>query len=173
MRRAALVLVVGLVVASCGGGGDDSASTDQQSTTVDIAAPSTEVVVEVTPTVRAGVIEVTGTATVPNGALMVWEVSHAELLTNPDLCPLSPSGPDPCFADGTAEVTDGEYTFTVPGIAPGEVEVWVAFQMVLGTAEQPQEVIDLYGENGENMTGPDVTVIDPITRSETTANVTV
>jgi hypothetical protein len=61
----------------------------------------------------------------------------------------------------------------VSGWSPGKVELWVAFQTILGTSvEQPADVIAIYGELGEHMTGPSVVQAGDLYRVEDTATTT-
>jgi hypothetical protein len=97
--------------------------------------------------IEGDVLKVSGTATVPDGALVVFEVGDPTLET---------AGGKPAFAVGEAAVNDESFAFELPIEGwPGEgVIVWVAFQTLLGTdAEQPAEVIELYGEMGEYIKG--------------------
>lgn len=114
-------------------------------------SPATRVVrIEVKDTVDGDRLTVSGTATVPDGALIAWEAGDA--LTN------KPDG-QMAFEDGTALVTDGAFTFDVNVEGwPSAIKVWVAFQAILGTStKQPPEVVALYGEQGELMEGDTVT----------------
>src|SRR5690606_40002167 len=52
------------------------------------------------------------------------------------------------------------------------VEIWAAFQMGPGAA-QPAHVAELYGPNGENLTGPNVITIGSFRRVERAAVVAV
>lgn len=138
-------------------------------------APSTAVQVSIGATVRAGEIRATGTATVPDGAVIVWEAQHAEALTNATLCPVPTDGVDRCLMTGDAVAHSGAFSFDVAGMPSGPVEVWAAFQTLLGTGEaQPDEVIDLYGEMGEDITGSQVVDAGSgLFRVEVTTDVTI
>ena len=52
----------------------------------------------------------------------------------------------------------------------GNVEVWAAFQTIVGmTAKQPADLIVVYGEVGERLTGENVTTAGSMKRVELTA----
>lgn len=101
----------------------------------------------------AGVVEVQGTATVPEGSSVNWALQRAD---EPDRCPVDvPPEEDPCNAPyGSATVVHGAYAFRVDGVDPGEVEVFVAFDPTFG--DQPVDVARRYGPLGRRMTGPQV-----------------
>jgi hypothetical protein len=110
----------------------------------------TDVVVTIASATRSGsTISVNGTATVPDGAYVAYEVVPARGGT--------------AMREGAARVKDGKYSFTanVGSFPSGPVEVWVAFVTVLGgptyDAKQPASVLELYGNMGQNITGPNVT----------------
>lgn len=101
----------------------------------------------------AGVVEVEGTATVPDAANVNWALSHPR---PPDGCPVDVAPEvDPCNAPyGRAMVRDGRFAFRVDGLDPGEVEVFVAFDPLAG--DQPPAIGERYGPRGQRMTGPQV-----------------
>lgn len=110
----------------------------------------TDVVVTISSATRSGsTISVSGTATVPDGAYVAYEVV--------------PTRGGTAMREGAARIKDGKYSFTAnAGSFPsGPVEVWVAFVTVLGgptyDAKQPVSVLEFYGSMGENITGPNVT----------------
>jgi peptidoglycan hydrolase-like protein with peptidoglycan-binding domain len=111
---------------------------------------STDVIVTIDTARRSGsTISVSGTATVPDGAFVAYEVV--------------PARGGMSMKEGAARVQSGRFSFdtNVSGFPSGPVEVWVAFVTILGgptyDAKQPNAVIDLYGGMGQNITGPDVT----------------
>jgi hypothetical protein len=107
-------------------------------------------VVQIATATRSGsTISVSGTATVPDGAFIAYEVVPAR-----DGFPIR---------EGAARVQGERFTFNanIAGFPSGPVEVWVAFVTILGgptyDATQPSGVLDLYGGMGQNITGPNVT----------------
>ena len=97
--------------------------------------------------VEGDVLTVQGTATVPDGALVAYEVGDPTL---------DAAGDEDAFVIGEAVVNDKSFAFEVPieGWSGESVNVWVAFQTLLGgQAQQPAEVIELYGTMGEHMKG--------------------
>jgi peptidoglycan hydrolase-like protein with peptidoglycan-binding domain len=110
----------------------------------------TDVIVTIDTARRSGsTISVTGTATVPDGAFVAYE--------------LVPTRGGLSVKEGAARVQGERFSFdaNVSGFPSGSVEVWVAFVTILGgptyDATQPRAVLDLYGNMGEKITGPNVT----------------
>jgi hypothetical protein len=106
------------------------------------------------PTVRGDTLFITGSTDLPNGALIAYEIRHEGAATRTDV-PIKK-----LFQEGNATVTNGGYaaTVSVNGWPRGKIEVWAAFQTVLGTdARQPAEVISRFGELGEKLQGNNVT----------------
>jgi len=110
----------------------------------------TDVVVTITSATRSGsTLSVSGTATVPDGAYVAYEVV--------------PTRSSNAFREGAARVRNERFEFTanLSTFPSGSVEVWVAFVTVLGgptyDAKQPASVLQLYGNLGQNITGPNVT----------------
>lgn len=128
--------------AGCGGG--DSQTVDL---TMDARIEGASIVAE-------------GTTDLPDGAVIVYEVTHEDFGTKDDL-------EDPVwslFADGSVPVDGGRYSLSVPVAdwPAGDVTVWVAFQAVLSDDVdpgdgQPAAVMERYGEMGARLTGPNVT----------------
>lgn len=106
----------------------------------------------------AGTLELSGTATVPDGALIVYEVTQ---FPSDDLA-------DDRLAEGSAPVKGGRYTAAVDvaDFHSGQADVWVAFQ----TIGQPDEVTELYGDEGQQITG-DVSEAGNLRRVEATTSV--
>lgn len=109
-------------------------------------------------------ITINGTANLPDGALVSYEVSL------PRCAALK------CVKDGTIPVKGGTFTKTVKipwtiESAASPAEVWVAFQTVVGTSKhQPKAVIKAYGKAGENMTGDQVVDAGGLHRAEVTVD---
>lgn len=107
-----------------------------------------------------GTLVVVGGATVPDGALVSWEVTHQ----------LHRSFKE----HGTAEVEAGAFRFTLDaGTWPaGSVQLWLGFQTVLSsTVQQPQHVTARYGHRGEHLTGEQVVEAGVLRRAEMTLDV--
>ena len=109
-RWAGLVLVV--LLAGCAAEDEPAATTTTAAETTTTAAPALTLEV----TAEPGRIVATGTAEGTIG----WEASHADEL-DPAVCPAEVV----CFEAEVIEA-DGSYSFTVEGVPPGEVEVYVA-----------------------------------------------
>lgn len=146
--------------AGCSDGGSGSSmgatttSASVSAPTASTAVPSTRVELAVDATSpSAGVVEVEGTATVPDGSNVNWALERAD---RPTMCPVDvPPEDDPCNAPyGQATVTDERFAFRVDGVDPGDVEVFVAFDPTFG--DQPVDVARRYGRLGHRMTGPQV-----------------
>lgn len=100
-------------------------------------------------------LSVEGRATVPDGGVVSWQVTHA---LHPSFC-----------EDGVAEVADGRFAVTLDASEwpRGGVELWLAFQTVPATgASQPDAVIARYGQKGEHMTGDQVVDVGVLRRAE-------
>ncbi len=133
MRRfliGAVLVALGLTLGSCGGNRGAE-------------RPSTRVSLDASGVMGGDTLTVSGTATVPDGALVVYKVT-------------SPDGNE--VHEGGAKVMDGKFSFDVDtSVMPkGDIQVWLAFQMTSMRrfdAEQPREIIELYGQMGEKMAG--------------------
>ncbi|MGJ9460326.1 hypothetical protein [Oceanobacillus sp. CF4.6] len=91
-------------------------------------------------------LTVSGETNLPNGTLLTYEVSHLDDFEK--------------YSTGEIEVIDGDYhtEIDISDWPEGDINVWLAFQTILGTTvEQPKEVIEKYGEMGENLEGDNVT----------------
>jgi hypothetical protein len=124
-------------------------------------ASGQSVALSVAPRAVEQAIVIEGTTDLPDGALIAYEVTHDAFGTSDDL---QDSTWD-LFADGSVPVQGGRYSVNVPvaGWPSGRVTVWVAFQTVLGATidgqpadGQPADVIERYGNMGENLTGSNV-----------------
>jgi len=93
--------------------------------------------------IRAGVLGVDGAATLPSGARVFWQVGHDP---GGDSEPL-------VYRDGDAVVKDGCYSFStrVSKIPYRKLAVWLTFDP--GSAGQPANVVQLYGAQGEHLSG--------------------
>ena len=125
-------------------------------------AQSTSVGLEATATCANDVVRVDGTATVPDGAYVAYEVGDA-------LVDSTKGFPDLALRDGNTQVSNGKFSFEADisdfPASMQTIEVWIGFQTVSIPA-QPASVIALYGESGEKMTGSDVVKSGDLTRAE-------
>lgn len=100
-------------------------------------------------------IVIEGKTNLPNDTLIAYEVTHEEDFEY--------------FTDGVMKVEDGTYAEEVDinEWPNGEIKVWTSFQTILGTStEQPKEIIEVFGEAGENIKGDNVTEGDIINSVE-------
>lgn len=196
MRRIALLLALAAAVAACGG--DDLAPSEEPGTAVveqsaegvvqesadtladvedteDASGTDAEPLAEVLLTAEAEIsgesLIISGTATVPDGALIAYEITDSawrEGGFDEDGNPLGQ------WIEGNVPVESGTYSTKVNTneMSPGEIEIWLAFQTILSGAEQPPEIVELYGSMGESITGPDVIETGGMKRVETTVTVT-
>lgn len=170
MRRVVAVGVAFGLVTGCSSSPDPTAEqTTAETAPSTPAATPTEVDTDVEVSIDnleagGGTVSASGSATVLDGTLISWELVPVDMENMED------------FADGAVEVSGGAFDLEVDVAdwQPGEVELWVAFQTVLGTTvEQPAEVIAVYGENGQNMTGPNVVEVGGLYRVEATATTSI
>ncbi len=160
MRRAgasAVAAVVALVLIGCGGDAGQ---------TVELAMASKVV---------GSTIVVEGTTDLPDGARIVYEVTHESFGTSDDFQDVTWG----LFADGSVPVEDGGYAFTVPvaGWPAGDVTVWTAFQPDIGEDVDPEHgqpavVMERYGEMGKHLTGSNVSESSGLKRVELERTVT-
>lgn len=110
--------------------------------------------------VAANTLVVEGKTDLPDGALVAWGGTGGGMI------------PDSTDA-GQVTVADGRFAIRRSVRGWGDaVEIWAAFQMGPG-AGQPAHVAELYGPNGENLTGPNVITIGSFRRVERAAVVAV
>lgn len=115
-------------------------------------------------------LSVHGATDLPDGAILAYEVRHEGLATRTDY----PS--DKLFADGHVEVKEGRYDTTVElaGWPSGEIEVWMAFQTILGTkTQQLPALVKKYGELGERLAGANVSGAGNLRRVELSKKLTI
>ena len=140
-----LLLPVALLLAvACEEKEDTEETVEQADTTVNLTLEAN---------LDGDVLTVEGTTDLPDAALIAYEVRHERLTTDVEL-PL-----EQLFAEGNMTVSDGGYTSTVDlkDWPQRSIEVWVAFQTIHGKgAEQPAQIIERFGELGENLEGPNV-----------------
>ena len=148
-----ITLLICLVAVGCSGSPETTSTAD-----VPQAAdtPQTEAVtaggVELNleePVIEAGRLLLQGTMTLPDGALLTYAVKHDS----------HDSGDYDGFEEGHIEVSGGQFSHlvSVDDWPSGHALTRLVFQMNLsGSAQQPDLVVQEYGENGERLEGPDV-----------------
>jgi hypothetical protein len=89
-------------------------------------------------------LHLSGRATLPDSAWIIYAAHHIE---EPQT-----------RVRGYARVANERFSARadVPDWPPGEIAVDAHFQILLPEREQPEAVVDLFGEKGERMTGGDV-----------------
>jgi hypothetical protein len=117
------------------------------------------------------VLKMSGSTNLPDGAILVYEIKHNDV-NDPNFLTKQAkklsegmhdellAESDKRFTEGHIEVRDGlwDVNVDVSNWIRGTVEVWVAFQTIIGTkTKQPDEIIEVYGQWGENLTGSQVT----------------
>jgi len=165
-----IVVILVIIAAAVGASGDDGATSTwstmaqtptSSSTTVPTSATSASTVHTTSTTVFVSkvvnlsahgtcvdnIVSVQGTASVPDGALISYEVGDAFV---------DAADGYPAISDGTVPVSGGRFFFEVDisdfPTSMRVVPIWIGFQMI----GQPKYVINLYGENGEKMLGQQV-----------------
>lgn len=112
------------------------------------------------PTLQNNLLMVEGNTDLPDRTLLMYEVSEVSAV--------------PKVASGTMPVLDGRYARQVnlTGWNADTIVVWVGFQTLLdGSEEQPQEVIERFGELGEFLYGDNVTQVNGLKRVEISQSV--
>jgi len=132
-----------------------SSFTPSYSPTTSVPTPA-DVIISFEPSINGKTLTISGKATVPDGALISYEVQSKDF-----------SVPE-AFVDGNAEVKDGKWTATIDlsKFPRGEIEIRVAFQTGVRNGTQPPEILRIYGEMGEKITGPQTQKSGDITRAE-------
>ncbi|HUM44336.1 MAG TPA: hypothetical protein PKI14_15435 [Fervidobacterium sp.] len=92
-------------------------------------------------------LTIIGNTNLPDGAMLAYEISHVD-------APFV----EGFFKDGSVTVKNGQYEaeFDLTGWPKGKISVWVSFQTILAHGEQPEHVIEKYGEMGEYIEGENV-----------------
>lgn len=156
LRRSTSLPAILIVISALG---CSAGSTTGQTTSGSTPAADTGTSVSLTVTAQQQnkQLRISGTTNLPDGAIVAFEVAATDLNVNE-------------FADGTATVGGGRFSSSVDVSEwpSGNVEVWAAFQTVLGHGEQPQAILDRYGKFGEKLTGPNVVKTGDFYRVETT-----
>lgn len=110
---------------------------------------STSVRLDLEPRLEGRTLVIAGTTDLPDKVILVWEVSHLdnERLGFEDLVPVHGG--------------QFEHRLDLSDWPTGDIEVWVGFDLY-GDSDyrQPREVVEWFGPNGENLTGPNVDDFD-------------
>lgn len=125
--------------------------------TVGCAGEPTTVALEMNARLEGNSLLIDGTTDLPDGALLVYEVRHERYGHDPET-PL-----DMIFTEGSLAVAGGNFAATVDLALfdPGELQVWVAFQIKLPrNGEQPSDIRARFGDRGERLSGPNVTELE-------------
>jgi hypothetical protein len=133
---------------------------DEPASTATTRPPGRPVAIDADATIDGETLLLEGSANLPDGTILVVVVTH-EQTSNPAACPSEPL--ERCTAKTDAEVEDGAFTAEVD-IAewpPGRIDVRVALELEEGrNDDQPDRVIERYGENGERLRGDQVIEAD-------------
>lgn len=105
------------------------------------------------PEINGDTLIVKGTTDLPDGALITYEVTSNK--------PRQTLEETSRFRyEGSARVKDGRYAAEVDlsDWPQGSIRIWAAFQaMRRNTVEQPEAILERFGEMGEKLRGPNVT----------------
>ena len=150
MVRYALLLICCLPI-SCGESLDTVGDAELGSTTVQSGVKTPEggadLVID-SATIENSVLSVVGGGTLPNGALISYEVKHDGF----------DNGDYDGYETGQNEFDHGAFTFemSVNDWPTGHALIRLSFGMRPSGASQPSAVLEAYGENGEKLVGPKV-----------------
>lgn len=119
-----------------------------------LCAATRTVHLTVAPHIRGSVLIISGTTNLPDHARIDWQARHAEMNTRRDFAVEHMSN------SGRVTVRGGRYyaRLDLSAWPAGEIEVWVAFEPLAYNNDQPRSVTKLYGEYGQQLTGPNVEV---------------
>ena len=151
-RRTVIALCV--VTMSCTGAPEPTSTLTNQETslpgtnTAESIVDGVDVILE-TPTIEDGQLVLHGTANVPDGAILMYLVKHDGF----------DSGDYDGYEVGHVDVMGGVFRDHVPvsDWPEGYALTRLTFQMNPEGREQPEAVLEEYGENGERLQGPRVT----------------
>ena len=139
--------IIGLLTAGCGGGDADTTSAPATETTEPAAMEATGDAVELTlveSAVQDGRLQLRGTTSLPDGALVSYVVEH----------------------EGFSQALD------VDGWPSGHATARLSFSMrPEHGGEQPLAVAERFGAQGERLEGPDVVQFGDTRRLETRADI--
>jgi hypothetical protein len=117
-----------------------------------LCVPAETVRLEVTPRLHGRVLRIEGRTDLPDNARIDWQARHAEMNTRRDFPVERMSN------SGRVAVRGGRYSATVDLSAwpNGAIEVWVAFEPLVYNNDQPRFVTRLFGEYGQQLSGPNI-----------------
>lgn len=176
MRKALQFFAVIVLVAACGSG-DEVAVEEVAPATAPVPTPEdrneanselepVEVELKALLSADGDTVTVAGTTNLPDGAVLVWELAETveAFGLNPDVTLRDADGEVPA---GNVTVLGGSYRLELSETFWAELDLCVALPLELFVAympladvaalgalpEQPSELYELYGENGERIPG--------------------
>ena len=100
-------------------------------------------------------VQLKGTTDLTDGEILAHELRHEQVDHDPE------TPRDMLFREGTLTVSSWRYAaeIDISSFEPGEIEVWVAFQMdfINSDLTQPGGIIRQFSERGELLKGGNVT----------------
>lgn len=159
--------IIGLLTAGCGGGDADTTSAPATETTEPAAMEATGDAVELTlveSAVQDGRLQLRGTTSLPDGALVSYVVEHEGFA----------SGDFDGYFEGLMTVVAGGFSqaLDVDGWPSGHATARLSFSMrPEHGGEQPLAVAERFGAQGERLEGPDVVQFGDTRRLETRADI--
>tara|TARA_B100002003_G_scaffold243775_1_gene268748 strand:+ start:241 stop:714 length:474 start_codon:yes stop_codon:yes gene_type:complete len=103
-------------------------------------------------------VQISGTTDLADGAILAYELRHEHLAYDPE------TPRDMLFLEGLTTVSDGgfEAEVNLSSFEPGEIEVWVSFQMRFINSDrmQPGSIVRQFGARGELLEGANVSAHD-------------
>lgn len=150
MGRYTLLLICFLTI-NCGEALDTVGDAEPGPTTVPVEVQTPESGADFvinSATIENAVLSVVGSGTLPNGALISYEVKHDGF----------DNGDYDGYGTGQIEFSRGSFTFemSVNDWPTGHALIRLTFEMRPSGAQQPAAVLGAYGENGEKLVGPKV-----------------
>ena len=151
VRQLGMVAVLATLIAGCAPSQSPALqrSTSDSASAQVVTAPTTseatasiEVTIAPAVTVRNGIMRVTGTTDLVDGAQLNWEIGRWS------------DGSGESFKSGKATVTHGTFDYSA-SVGPIPGRKLYAFTL-FASGDQPAAVRDAYGEFGQNLRGPGV-----------------
>jgi hypothetical protein len=159
MKRLYLLLLVAIMVLLTACSSSDSNKTPTVENNPAAKPPAVELSFE--PIIEGSTLKLSGQTNLPDGAMIAWQVMPKDHPENTQ--------------EGAAKVENGQWqaSISLENIPKGELEVWAGFQTIMPEeSKQPAEIISMYGEAGENITGPLAKKVGGITRAELIKTIT-